>query len=194
MAPLERTLAKEGFSTLNLPYPSTRQPVEALADHVRNLVGEHCGGEEVSFVTHSLGGILLRKLLADPVPWSWGRCLMLAPPNGGSEIVDWLQHRPLLRAFLGPAGRSLGTMGVPATLPPPQAGPEIAIIMGTRSTIPFFRALLDPENDGIVSVERGKLQGIPRFTTVESDHTFIQTHPETLARVRDFLKTGGWYP
>lgn len=194
MAPLERALGGDGFSTLNIPYPSPRFPVEELARRIARQIGERAGGGEIAFVTHSLGGILLRQMMTQDVPWSWGRCLMLAPPNGGSEIVDWLAGHPALRSLLGPAGRSLGTNGLPATLPSPPADLEMAVIMGTRPKIPFFQSLLDSSNDGIVSTERGRLPGVTRFAEVDSDHTFIQMHPETIRLARDFLRSGSWNP
>lgn len=194
MAPLERALGDDGFSTLNIPYPSTRLPVDSLARHITREVRSRLDGREVSFITHSLGGIVLRKLMGGQVPWSWGRCLMLAPPNGGSEIVDWFGRHPALGAFLGPAGRSLGTHGLPSRLPELPEQVEIAIIMGNRPKIPFFRSLLDPSNDGIVSVDRGRLPGITRFAEIGSDHTFMQMHPEAIRLARAFLKNGSWNP
>ena len=194
MAPLERALGEEGFSTLNIPYPSPRFPVPELARRVAEQIRRHTEGRETSFVTHSLGGILLRQMLATEVPWKWGRCLMLAPPNEGSEIVDWLGNHPALARLLGPAGRSLGSHGLPKTLPAPPTGPEWGILMGTRPKIPFFQSLLEPSNDGIVSTARGRLAGVSRFAEVDADHTFIQMHPDTIRITREFLRNGRWNP
>ncbi len=192
MDPLARALTAAGFSTCNLPYPSTRMTVDALARRVREEIARFADGGPVHLVTHSLGGILARKLLADEPPWTPGRLVMLAPPNHGSEIVDWSAHHPLLRKFLGPAGRSLGCAGLPPTLPNPCPHVETAIIMGRRAVIPFFRKMLDPDNDGIVSAKLGQLPGARGFAVIDADHTFIQLHPECLRRVVPFLKSGAW--
>lgn len=193
MGPLERALGEDGFSTLNIPYPSFRLPADALARRIAASIERKASGGEVSFVTHSLGGILLRMLMNREVSWSWGRCLMLAPPNGGSEIVDWLEKHPPLGILLGPTGRSLGSHGLPASLPP-VFSPELAIIMGTRVRIPFFQSLLEPSNDGIVSSSRGRLPGAAHFAEIDGDHTFIQMHPEAIRLTRRFLKDGAWNP
>jgi len=192
MSPLARKLKEAGFSTLNIPYPSTRQPIERLVRHIRNQVEHYAGDETVHFVTHSLGGIIARSLLTEDLPWKRGRLVMLAPPNQGSEIVNWASNHKLVHGLLGPAGRCLGSDGFPSTLPPIPRGLEVAVIMGRRSTIPFFRNLLDGENDGIVSAEKGRIEGLCGFSVVNADHTFIQSHPEAVRRSIAFLKYGEW--
>jgi len=193
MQPVCRVLGSEGFSTLNVPYPSNRLPIQDLAARIRIEVGKiTTPGEPVHFVTHSLGGIIVRTLLADPVPWTIGRIVMLAPPNNGSEIVDWSVYHPLLRILLGPAGRALGTGGFPSTLPRLSDEVEAAVIMGNHSGIPFFKKLLNDENDGIVSTSRGSIPGLRGFAVVEANHTFIHIHPETIRLCVSFLKNGSF--
>lgn len=192
MGPLARALEREGFSTLNLPYSSGIRSVEHLARQIRLQIEKLVGDEPVHFITHSLGGILARKLLADGVSWTPGRLIMLAPPNTGSEIVDWSKDHPLLHWVLGPAGRSLGSDGIPTSLPPLPRQIEAAVIMGDHCSIPVFHKLFDADNDGIVSASRGRLDGLKGFSVIHADHTFIQMHPETIRLCVNFLKTGGW--
>jgi triacylglycerol lipase len=192
MQPLARALQDEGFSTLNIPYPSGRLPIETLVARIRPQIEAIASDGPVHFITHSLGGILARALMAENPPWNTGKIIMLAPPNGGSEIVDWLKKHPLLHLALGPAGRSLGTDGAPRTLPFFPAGTEAAVIMGRRCSIPAFRRLLDEENDGIVSAGKGRIDGLRGFSVIDADHTFIQMHPETIRLSLSFLKTGVW--
>ena len=192
MEPLARALQREGFSTLNLPYPSTRLPIDDLVALVRPQIEKIAGGQPVHFITHSLGGILVRALLASDVPWTTGHIVMLAPPNCGSEIIDWSRTHPLLHRLLGPTGRALGSDGLPGQLPalPPEI--QAAVIMGKRPTIPFFTKLLDPENDGIVSAAKGRLDGLRAFTVIDADHTFMPMHSEAIRLSVEFLKSGDW--
>lgn len=192
MQPLARVLESEGFSTLNLPYPSTRLPIRTLVDRIRQQVNAIAGNEPVHFVTHSLGGIIVRTLLAEGVPWQCGKIVMLAPPNQGSEIVDWSKRHPLLHLALGPAGRELGSDGVPGSLPGLPEGTQAGVIMGNRSSVRAFKNLLGPENDGIVSAAKGRIDGLCGFSVIHADHTFIQTHPEAIRLSVHFLKTGDW--
>ena len=65
------------------------------------------------FVTHSLGGILVRQYLNQNSIENLGNVVMLGPPNQGSELVDFFQSSPMLRKIFqrvnGPAGMQLGT-------------------------------------------------------------------------------------
>jgi len=187
MEPLARKLHANGFATLNIPYPSSRRSVPELTQLLRPIIEHHSAGRETYWLTHSLGGILARSLLTTAAPPP-KRLAMLAPPNQGSEIVDRLGRSPVVSRFLGPAGCQLGSSGLPNQLPPPPESLETMVIMGRHSSIPFFRPLLDGENDGIVSVIRGHLPGPHRFHIVNADHTFIQVHPETIHLCLDFFR------
>lgn len=187
MEPLARSLHASGFATLNLPCPSARCSIPQLVEHLHPLIKRESEGKETLWLTHSLGGILARALLAHGTPPP-KRLAMLAPPNQGSEIVDHLGTTPFFSRFLGPAGRELGTHGTPTHLPIPPDSVETMIIMGRRSSIPFFRPLLPGDNDGIVSVGCGTLPGCQRFHVVDADHTFIQIHPDTIRLCLDFFR------
>lgn len=190
MNPLARRLNAEGFSTLNIPYPSLTKPVDWILSHLRDRISSFAREEPVHFIGHSLGGILVRTLLAEEATWKPGRFIMLAPPNGGSEIIDWASRKLILRALLSPAARALSSDGIPSRLPSLPQDLEAMVIMGRRSSIPFFRKILSEGNDGIVSVTRGRIDGLKAFAVVDADHTFIQIHPETVRRTLEFLRTG----
>lgn len=189
---MARALESEGFSIFNLPYPSTRLPATTLVELVSGQVAKIAGDEPVHFITHSLGGILARALIAGPLSWKPGRMVLLAPPNGGSEIVDWAARHPLIHRLLGPAGRSLGSDGFPNELPDLPENSQVAVIMGNRCSIPLFRNLLETTNDGIVSASKGRIPGLSGFAVIDADHTFIQMHPEAIRLSTRFLKSGEW--
>lgn len=190
MNPLARKLQQAGFSTLNLPYPSLLKSFDWILDHTNAQVERFANGEKVHFVTHSLGGIVTRMLLARTHGWTAGRLVMMAPPSSGSEIIDWASQRALLRPLLSPAARGLTTANLHEHLPAFPPDLEALIIMGSRCSIPFFRKLLDEDNDGIVSVPRGRVSGVKGFSVVDADHTFIQLHPDAVRQTIDFLREG----
>lgn len=194
MEPLANSLHQAGYTTVSVPYGSFRYNLEDIAIQVSAAVDSWIqAGRKVHFVTHSLGGVVLRQILMTSLKGheqvNMGRVVMLAPPNHGSEIVDWLGKGPL-KYLLGPAGTFLSSeymAGYSSHFP---VEIESAVIMGNRSALPLFRKLLEEENDGIVSVEKGRLEGVKEFKIVHADHTFISSEPEVLTMIQHFLKTG----
>ena len=187
MEPIAKSLNDAGMTTINLAYASFRHDLKSLAEMVRDEIVEHLeSGAKVHFVTHSLGGIVLRELLNEGLNFNMGKVVMLAPPNQGSEIVDWLSDSPL-KWLLGPAGTFLSTNEIGRVnqkFPDPN---EVLVVMGSKSKIPFFRSMLDADNDGIVSVNKGKMDDDHGFHVVDSDHTTITFSTEVIELVNDFF-------
>ncbi|MGB0992983.1 MAG: esterase/lipase family protein [Akkermansiaceae bacterium] len=188
MEPMAKFLHSQGYGTINVPYPSFTKSLEDITALVMASIRSHAAGKKVHFVTHSLGGIVMRRLLENFPPEELGRIVMLAPPNQGSEIIDWLADCPPLKCTLGPAGDMLASDKNAA--PPLPSEIDSAVIMGKRSTIPFFRWLLDDSNDGIVSVERGRIEGMNEFHVMDADHTFISSDERVMAMTQRFLRDG----
>ena len=152
------------------------------------------GIESVSFVTHSLGGIVTRDLLGRDAPWRKRirvhRFVMLAPPNRGSiaadAVRDWMPYRWLM----GAVGQEVTTAEI-AKVPIPQC--EFGIIAGGKGKA-GYNPLLPGDDDGVVTVENTKLEGARDFLRVQSSHTFIMNHAETRRAVLRFLKSGSFAP
>ena len=95
MSMLESQLEESGYRVANLDYPSRSKPVEELAEATINEGLTACtDSPTVHFVTHSLGGILIRYYLESNSIEQLGYVVMLAPPNNGSEVVDNWQNVP----------------------------------------------------------------------------------------------------
>lgn len=193
MKKLEASLREQGYLTWNRDYPSTKYDIKTLADMTLPAAvryGRENGAIKIHFVTHSLGGILVRKYLSEHDVPDLGRIVMLGPPNKGSEVADKLNSFPPYRWFFGPAGQEIGTdpQSVPNTLPPIHA--EVGIIAGSSSFEPWFSALIPGEDDGKVSVEKTKLDEMTDFLVVEYGHTFIMNKPDVIRQVVFFLRNG----
>jgi pimeloyl-ACP methyl ester carboxylesterase len=194
MNPLAEALQRKGYFIVNEPYDSRAHGIEELAAQTVPAAIARCEAEDarpLHFVTHSLGGILVRQYLAThPHPRDLGRVMMLSPPNQGSEVVDAMKNVPGFGLFGGPAGRALGTdpESLPRRLPPVDF--ELGVIAGTASINPLFSALLPGKDDGAVSVTSARVEGMQDFVLVPRSHTYIMKSDDAIDQALWFLETG----
>jgi pimeloyl-ACP methyl ester carboxylesterase len=191
MTELENELIENGYRVANVSYPSREYPIEQLAPMAVDEGLERCAAaRRVHFVTHSLGGILVRYYYAEHDVDRVGRVVMLAPPNQGSKVADALRDVPGFDWLNGPAGAQLGKGedSLPLSLGSPDF--EFAVIAGNRSIDPISSAILKNPDDGKVSVEDTKLEGMSDFRVVDVSHAFIMQNDEVIELVLRFLRTG----
>jgi triacylglycerol lipase len=192
MDALAERLRAAGYHVHNVDYPSTESTPEDLLAWLAREEERCCheGVAKLHFVTHSLGGILLRAHLERAKPANLGRVVLLAPPNQGSEWVDVLAHLDFFELALGPTAVQLGTdsASLPNRIGPPDY--ELGIIAGRRSINPIGSAILPGDDDGTVSVERTRLEGASDLLVVDASHTFIMRDPEVARQVVWFIERG----
>lgn len=194
MKRLERELLEGGYAVANIHYDSRDHSIEELVDGaVESGIAQCEQGlvRKIHFTTHSLGGILVRHYLARKTIDKLGRVIMLAPPNHGSEVIDVFGNMPGFELFSGEPALQLGTNSdsVPQSLPPAHDY-ELGIIAGTRSISPLFSLALPDRDDGKVSVESTKIEGMNDFIEVPYTHTFIMQRQEVIDQVLYFLRNG----
>jgi triacylglycerol lipase len=144
----------------------------------------------IHFVTHSLGGILVRRYFAEHPPGRLGRVVMLGPPNQGSEVVDRIGSWWLFRKINGPAGGDLGT--APDSLVN-QLGPvtfELGVIAGDRSINWINSAMINGPDDGKVSVERTAVAGMKAHAVIHATHPYLMKNRHAIRLTLRFLASG----
>jgi len=187
--PMAQALEEAGFAVAALAYPSTRRSIREHAEQVHRVLDGLEGVEEVSFVSHSLGGLVARQALALPGSWREhvriGRMVMLAPPSHGSALAASLKDWLPFRVALGPSLRDVAEEA--ATIPPPPC--PFAIVAaghGERGWNP----LLQGNDDGLLTVEETRLEGAAEFRQVEGLHASLIRNPQAVRFAVEFLDGG----
>ena len=202
MRRIERALERSGYRVVNSSYPSRTMRAEDIADKwlpqllaANNAAAAPC----VHFVTHSLGGIIVRLWLRDcGAPANMGRVVMFTPPNHGSEIPDHFRGNPLRRSFFrlltGINGARLGGAAAPDSLaralPAFPLRIELGVIAGNRPLNPLFVRWFNGPNDGTVSVASTKLDGMSDHIVMPYSHTGIVMRSAAIAQAIAFLRDG----
>ena len=195
MLRMQGMLERSGYHVANIDYPSRDYTIEALAPMAVDDGLSQCAEEStVHFVTHSLGGILVRVYLADNAIASLGRVVMLAPPNQGSQAVDEMVRIPGFDWLNGPAGYQLGKgpESVPLGLEVPDF--DFAVIAGNSTIDPITSAVLDDPDDGKVSVSDTRLEGMQAFAVLPVSHAMIMQNRQVFRLVRNYLAHGSFDP
>lgn len=193
MERMEEAFRSAGFVVLNVDYASRTASIGALSGEVVGAALADARLREcarVHFVTHSLGGILVRQYFAQDREPRLGRVVMLGPPNQGSEVVDRLKSLRLFRWINGPAGSELGTDkdAVPLRLGPVNF--ELGVIAGDRSVNWINSRMIPGPDDGKVAVARTKVAGMKEHLTLHVSHPFLMRDPVVIDAALAFVRHG----
>ena len=144
MRKMAHYLEQQGYSVLNIGYSSRRHDIAALRDMIWHQIEERDSkSATLHFVGHSMGGLIIRALLTKYNPPHLGRVVLIATPNKGSELADFLKSK----------------------------------------WISF-------QNDGRVSVESTKLDGMKDHVTLRTTHAWLPTNKKAMRHVHHFLQRG----
>ena len=188
---MESSLTEAGFDVHSIGYPSTDETPDALLQMISKEINDCCvdGPETVHFVGHSLGGLLIRAYLGQHQPGNLGRVVLLGTPNKGSELANAETRESVPASIVemaGPTAVALSTdpTGFPASLPAPYY--PVGVIAGTRDAVVANKWLPLP-NDGLVSVESARLDGMTDFITFDVSHWELRSEPAVINQVVAFL-------
>jgi pimeloyl-ACP methyl ester carboxylesterase len=195
MGRLESELTRAGHVVVNIGYPSRSAGIERLSEEVIPAALadprlQSC--DKIHFVTHSLGGILVRAYVAKFGIAKLGRVVMLGPPNQGSEVVDRIGPWKLFKSINGPAGLELGTGSDSLPNRLGSVDFELGVIAGDRSINWINSMMIEGPDDGKVSVERTKVAGMKEHVVFHVTHPMIMKNRAVIAATRRFLATGSF--
>lgn len=196
MGELETKLQRAGYIAINISYPSRSHPIGELAADAVGRGLKACRDHHtpaIHFVTHSLGGILVRYYEQYTGIAELGRVVMLGPPNQGSPIVDDLLPVPGFGFITGPTGSALGTESqIFAELGPVNF--DLGVIAGDTNVNPLNFLFFSGPNDTIVSVESTRVEGMRAHIVLPVTHTFMMRNNTVIDNAIHYLKTGNFIP
>ncbi len=188
---------KGGFTWINVTYASTRETIDNHAQALADVVSQFTEADEINFVAHSLGNLVIRRYLAnrsEAVPQKQGpplgRFVMLAPPNQGAQIAEQLHNNQLFQLVYGRSGKQLsgGWDEIERQLAIPSC--PFGIVAGGRGEGGANNPLLTGDDDFVVTLEETRLPGAADFLVVPTLHTFFMDDSNVRECTLRFLQNG----
>ena len=193
MEDLQEFLEEKGYTVYNLDYPSTSHTLEKLTAIVASDIADKIRADKpVHFIGYSMGGIVTRAVLNQYRPDNLGRVVQLASPNNGSEVADFLKDNWLYEKVYGPAGKQLVTDGAGIDELLGKVDYELGVVAGNFSIDPVSSSLIPGEDDGKVSVESTKVDGMTDHVLVYASHTFFPQNKDVQKRALEFIRHGSF--
>jgi pimeloyl-ACP methyl ester carboxylesterase len=193
-----------GYEVFNVAYPTTQKEIAEHAKTLAKIIDNLDGIEEVNFVGHSMGNVVIRHYLNDlnsadaahPAGETakkrpkFNRFVMLAPPNHGSGLARYFADNVLYKTVTGESGRQLGRDWSPLESHLATPDFEFGIIAGGKGDEKGYNPLVAGDNDGVLSVETTKLAGAKDFVVIPAMHPLLQNDSRALVYTLRFLKEG----
>ena len=193
-----------GFYVVNFGYPSTMASIKDYAQSLDSVIRHLQGVQNISFVAHSMGNIVVRKYLKDleglaPAmrpQVTFQRMVMISPPNHGAEVADSLDDHEVIgrlaESFAGEPAKELAPHGGWPALEKQLATPnfEFGIIAGGRGDNSGYLNIIPGDDDSLLSIETHKLAGAADFIQTRGLHQLMPQYNEVRAATLSFLRNG----
>ena len=192
MDKIYKGLKHEGYNTENYTYPSFKECIDSIG-HDLSLKVKQDNYDTVSFVTHSMGALVVRSMYKyiNPTmhfPFIY-RFISLAPPNKGTEVADFFSNSSL-RSILGPNVILMRTDSNSYAFKLPIPTCEVGLIVGVKGKKPWFNPFMPDDNDGTVTMKSAILGNEKEIITVKSMHILMPLKKKVITLVLRFMKTG----
>ena len=192
MDPFARYLhEKSDFHVINVAYASTYGEIETHANSLARVVENLGAVSELNFVTHSMGGLVLRRYLhmpPGPPRVQPRRVVMLAPPNQGSQLARRFRDNRWMRGVWGQSALEIAAWEPLAKVLATPA--EFGIIAGKLASLGGGNPLVDGWDDGVVSIDETRLNGARDFLLLPVSHGSILEDSNVHESTLRFLNEG----
>jgi pimeloyl-ACP methyl ester carboxylesterase len=184
---MARRIARAGYTVHRYTYPSVRLN---MAENARRLAAfcQTLGARPLHLVGHSLGGLLITRMLDESHRLDIGRVVLL-----GSPFVDSFAARHLSRVRIGCAavGASVGEW-LGGARPETLANYDIGVIAGNRGV--GLGVVMAPDlpspHDGTICVTETLVPGARDHIVLPVSHTQMVLSSVVVRQVCEFLRCG----
>ena len=187
---LAHRLEGAGYFVQQVEYDSLHQDPDEILKDISSQINLCCQvhTQSVHFVGHSLGGLMVRAYLQNYKVDKLGRVVLLGTPNKGTEAADHFSNSWLMD-ILGPTAKALGTddKSFPKSLKAPYY--PVGIIAGENKS-KFNDPVIPGKDDGLISVEATKIDGMTDFIIIETGHSMMRYNSEVADQTIEFIKNG----
>ena len=182
---LSRRLRRDGFNIRHFTYPATSA---SLGDHAGKLYefARATKAGSLHFLGHSLGGLVILRMLSETPALPPGRIVLLGSPLGGSVVARRMRNVPGSGKLLGEARPSLET-GY-SRLPKDRETGLIAGSMGFG--LGLFVGGTGGPGDGTVSLHEASNHGLQDRMVLPVSHTGLLYSAKVASHAANFLETG----
>jgi pimeloyl-ACP methyl ester carboxylesterase len=193
MVTFKKPFEQAGYTVFSFDYASTQEAIPKAAANLHKVIDSLEGIEEINFVVHSMGGLVVRAYIAECAgkpDKRIKRMVMIGVPNRGAALADMLNQNKLFQTIFGPAGQQLVSdpEGLIAKLPVPEF--EFAIIAGGKGTLKGYNPLVPGDDDGTVSVNSTRLEGAADFILLGGIHSFLMRQKPVIEATIRFIRDG----
>ncbi len=186
MLVMSKRFKDAGYKTLNFPYNQVSRSLDEISGQLIEFIRKKVKTPRYHLVAHSLGGIIIRDAFRKEYPPGMGRIVMLAPPNRPAELAQRFKKNFVYRLITGDSGQKLSEEEFYAALPVPTV--DFGVIAGDKGQELTF----SEPNDGLVTVESTKLDGMKDFLVLNHAHTFIMNCKDTFEQCKSFIEMGSF--
>ena len=181
---LSRRFRSAGYQTVNFPYNQTIDSLDEISDQLIDFIRKKVKTKNYHLIGHSLGNVIIRDAFQKEYPDGLGKVVMLAPPNQPAHLAKRLKKNLIYRVFTGDSGQKLSEEKFYRDLPVPTV--PFGVIAGNKGQ----RLTFSEPNDGLVSIESTKLDGMADWILLHHGHTFIMNCKDTFDQCQHFIEHG----
>jgi pimeloyl-ACP methyl ester carboxylesterase len=186
-------LAGAGYAVVIPKLPTTFGTLAACATRLSTALDALPlrADRQLHLVGHSMGGLIIRRCLAQRAVPGLGRCVLIATPNHGTALADlWRERRLIPRRWIPPSIECLRTDAEAIGPPRNRPLPEVGVIAGSHNNLLLGRLLLPSASDGRVPVESTRYPAPAASLVLPFGHRDIHFRRETAQQVTRFLRAG----